>query len=379
MLIDSKEDNPFVIGKYAEDELFCDRVQETDFLRKQVQNGRNVSLISPRRLGKTDLIWHFFGQKDVLENYNVFFVDIYSTNSLNEFVYLLGKNVFSQLKSRNAQVIEQFFQIIKSLRPGFKLDAITGEPTFEMGLSYIEPHTSLDEIFEYLETAEKPCIVAIDEFQQIANYPEKNVEALLRTKIQQCRRTSFIFSGSRRHLMTQMFMSPSKPFYQSTITMNLEPIPFDKYQDFALTLFEKRGKKLEPELFEKVYKHYDGVTLFVQMLMNELYSLTAVGKTCSTDMFETARANVTLTQVPMYKEILNQLPLKQKVVLLAIAKEGRAEKITSGAFVKKYGLLSSSSVQAALKGLFERDLILETNGVYQVYDRLFSEWLKEFY
>ena len=169
--------NPFVIGKYVSEDYFCDRSDETVFLKKQVDNGRNTAIIAPRRLGKTGLIHHFFAQPDIAKRYQTIFIDIYATNSLSEFVYLLGNSIYKEIKPLHEKWAERFFGTIKSLRPGFKLDAATGEPIFDIGLGSIEhPQTTIDEIFSYLEAADKPCIVAIDEFQQITNYPEKNVE-----------------------------------------------------------------------------------------------------------------------------------------------------------------------------------------------------------
>lgn len=253
--------NPFVVGKFLSDRYFCDRVAETDFLRKQVENGRDVALISPRRLGKSGLIHHLFNQPDIREHYYLFFVDIYATSSLAEFVYLLGKEIYEVLKPLSTVWKENFFQFMTSLRVGFKLDPITGLPGLDLGLGDIHsPETTLDEIFSYLAQADKPCIIAIDEFQQIQTYSENNVEALLRTKIQQCQTAQFIFAGSKRHMMSNMFNSPAKPFYQSAISMGLEAIPVDTYADFAIRLFEERGKSVEREAIEKVWKLFDGYT-----------------------------------------------------------------------------------------------------------------------
>lgn len=262
-------------------------------------------------------------------------MDIYATTSLAEFVYLLGKAIYDELKPKKTIWAERFFQIITSLRAGFKLDMVTGEPSFDIGLGDIQaPQTTLDEIFTYLETADKPCIVAIDEFQQIGSYEEKNVEALLRTKIQQSKQTMFIFSGSKRHLMSNMFNSSSKPFYQSAISIGLEPIPIHIYVEFANRLFEQRGKLIDKSVIEEVYRMFDGYTWFVQMIMNELFALTEEGERCSMDKIEIARKNVILTQESSYKDLLANLAPKQKLVLQAIAKEGRAEGLTSSAFIK---------------------------------------------
>ena len=144
--------NPFVVGKYVSDNYFCDRVKETEFLRKQILNGRDVALISPRRMGKSGLIQHFFNQSSIREEYYVFFVDIYSTTSLAEFVYLFGKEIYEQLKPQKTQWKEKFFQVISSFRVGFKLDAMSGAPSFDLGLGDIHaPQSTLDEIFNYID------------------------------------------------------------------------------------------------------------------------------------------------------------------------------------------------------------------------------------
>ena len=372
--------NPFIVGKYVSDKYFCDRSEETAFLRKQIQNGRDVALISPRRIGKSGLIQHFFNQSDIKEQYYVFFIDIYATTSLAEFVYTLGKEIYAQLKPQSTLWKEKFFQIISSFRIGFKLDSMTGEPSFDLGLGDIQaPQTSLDEIFAYIEEADKPCIIAIDEFQQISEYAEKNVEALLRTKIQMCHHAQFIFSGSKRHVMSNMFNTPSKPFYQSAISMGLEPIPVLTYISFATRLFEERDKHIDKEVIEAIWTQYDGYTWFVQMMMNELYALTPSGKTCTAMMIDEARRNVIMSQEQSYKDMMANLPPKQKIVLQAIAREGIAQNITSAKFIKKYNLNSASSVQSAVKMLLKNDIVTQTNNEYKIYNFFFSEWLATMY
>ncbi len=372
--------NPFVIGKYVSDKYFCDREKETAFLAKQVENGRNVVLISPRRMGKTGLINHFFAQENISERYYTFFIDIYATTSLSEFVYLFGKAIYEQLKSKKTAWAERFFQIISSLRVGFKLDPHTGEPSFDIGLGDIpSPQTTLDEIFRYLEEADKPCIVAMDEFQQVGVYEEQTIEALLRTKIQQCKQTYFIFSGSKRHSMENMFNSSSKPFYQSAISMGLNPIPVDVYADFAERLFTERERSVERALIEDVHQRFSGCTWFVQMMMNELFALTDKGETCNIDKMETAWQNVVAAQEGSYKGLLSRLAPKQKILLQAVAKERNVKEITSATFIRKYNLQSASSVQSALRPLLKNDIIvLEENG-YRIYDYFLADWLASEY
>ena len=369
--------NPFVVGKYVSDEYFCDREKETDFLVRQIRNGRNTALISPRRMGKTGLIHHTFACPEIRRDYHAFFIDIYSTSSLPEFVYLLGKSVYDELKPKKKVLQEKFFRIIKSLRTGFSLDPVTGEPKFEIGIGEIvSPQTTLAEIFEYLETADKPCVVAIDEFQQIGSYEEKNIEALLRTWIQKCRNAVFVFSGSKRHLMDNMFNTSSRPFYQSAVCMGLGPIPMDVYTDFASDMFEKHGRYLDKRVAEHVYSNYDGCTWFIQMMMNELFALTPQGEKCAEDKIPLAENNVVSIQEDNFKGMLSRLAPKQKMLLQAVAREKSARGITSAEFVKRHALPSASSVQAAAKALLKEDMLTYDNGVYRVHDYFFAEWLR---
>jgi AAA+ ATPase superfamily predicted ATPase len=369
--------NPFIISGYESPLYFCDRVEETKDLMRYVTNGRNVALISTRRMGKTGLIRHCFQQSQIKDRYFTFFVDIYATGSLREFVFALGKEIFEELKPKGRKFTDQFFSIITSLRAGFRLDTVSGEPSFEIGLGDIqEAQTTLEEIFSYLEKATKPCIVAIDEFQQIEHYAEGNVEAILRTLIQKCKNTNFIFAGSQHHIMSNLFLSPSRPFYQSVSMMHLDCISLTSYTEFVSHHFKDNHRGIETAIIEKIYTQFEGHTWYLQIMFNELFSLTDVGGKCSLSLFDEALTNLISVQEFTFQEILSRLPEKQKEILIAISKEGKASAVTSGEFIRKYKLHTPSSVQSALKYLIDKDLITQQKTVYQVYDRFFGIWIK---
>lgn len=176
-------------------------------------------------------------------------------------------------------------------------------------------------------------------------------------------------------MMSNMFNSSSKPFYQSAISMGLAPIPVDTYTDFAIRLFEEHDKHLDPVVVHTIWQQYSGYTWFIQMMMNELFAMTAPEATCQPDMIAEAKRNVIMSQENSYKDLLSNLPPRQKVVLQAIAKEGLAQNITSAKFIKKYNINSASSVQAAVKNLLKNDIITLQDSDYRVYDFFFSEWL----
>jgi len=372
-----KRKNPFVTKGYAGSEYFCDRVKETKDIVSLLTNDNNLALISPRRLGKTDLIRHCFAQPEIKDDYYTFLIDIYATNSLRDFVNVFGKAILEELKPRGRKVWERFVGALKSLQSELSFD-INGCPVWGIGIGNMEnPTVTLDEIFYYLENADKPCIVAIDEFQQITHYTDdQNVEAVLRTYVQRCRQTSFIFSGSKRHLMSAIFTSPSRPFYQSVITMGLAPLSLDTYRDFATTLFRQYGKEIEDRCVDLVYETFHGITSCLQRVMNVLFLRTEKGERCTADKVADAIDYLLDLYDDNYETQLGQMSERQRTLFFAIAAEGQAKSISGGAFVKKYRLWSSSSVMSATKGLLEKDFITHENGAFMVYDPFFALWMQ---
>ena len=369
--------NPFITNGYSEPRYFCDRLRETEMLTRLLTNGNNVALISPRRLGKTDLLHHCFTQPEIQEHYYTFIIDIYATTSMRDFINVFGKSVLDELKSKGKRAWNLFLQTLSSLRSEITYDG-AGLPTWSMSIGAISnPSVSLDEIFSYLNHADKPCLVAFDEFQQITRYPDAaNVEAALRTYIQRCNNAHFVFSGSQRHLMGAIFTSPSRPFYQSVSIINLPSIPLEKYTDFVVEKFEEAGKHIEKEVIEDIYERFQGITSYMQRIMNLLFTYTPVGATCKMQMVNPCINELIDFSSDTYESLLYQMPEKQREVFLAIAKESDVKNISGSTFVRKHSLVSASSVLSAVKGLLEKDFITQDKNIYSVYDKFFTLWLK---
>ena len=376
----AKIKNPFIVTGKIEPEYFCDRVNESNRLIKSISNGNNLVVISPRRMGKTGLIQFCYDKPEIAKEYYTFFIDILHTSSLREFTYLLGRAIYDALLPRSQKMVSLFIQTIKSISGKFGFDPITNMPTFNLELGDIErPEYTLEEIFHYLAKADKPCIIAIDEFQQIAKYPEKNIEALLRTHIQKLSNSNFIFAGSERHLMQEMFTSSARPFYHSSDILELKAIPSEIYVPFVVKHFEKRNKKISVENVDWVYTLFKGHTYYIQRTFNEAFADTMEGEECSKEIIASAIDNMINASDTIFREILSNIPEKQKPLLYAIARDGEAERITSSEFIKKHSLASASSVQAAAKKLLERDIITQINKKYSVTDKLFAMWINRIY
>ena len=368
--------NPFVTNGYAGAEYFCDRVQEAEAMKSLLLNENNIALISPRRIGKTDLIWHVFNDEEIHRDYYCFVVDIYATKNLAEFVNMLGKAVVDELRPKGKRAWERFINAVSSLRPEISFD-MNGMPVWSVGLCAVDnPAVTLDEIFTYLNDADKPCLVAIDEFQQITRYEDDTIEATLRTYVQRCTNAHFIFSGSQRHLMNGIFTSPSRPFYQAVTIINLQPLDMDVYAEFCMEKFEQANKHVERAVIDLLYERFEAVTSYMHRILNVMFSRTETGGTCTPPMVDEAIDFLIRMSSDTYESLFYQMPEKQRLLFLAIARDGKAKEVNGGLFLKRHKLSSASSVSSALKGLLEKDFITVDKGVYSVYDQFFPLWLR---
>ena len=368
--------NPFITSGEIPEPYFCDRDAETKKLISMLTTGSNVCLVAPRRIGKSKLIKHLFAQPE-MEKFYTIYIDLFHTSSLRELVQTFGTAVVSVLQTKGEKTLAKILSGLRSI--GFKLssDPITGVPTLGVELGDIQsPELSVNEIFDMLEKADKPCIVAFDEFQQIVNYPEKNVEALLRGRIQHLANCNFIFCGSQRHLIAEMFMSSKRPFYASTEMMGLKPSPQDTYTEFVKRMLDQFGKTLQDGTVEYVYGLAQGNTAFMQRIFHFAFNRIGKGEECTQTVVKLAFADMLDSAEDVYQPLLSRLPEHQKMLLYAIAKVGRAQKIMSGSFIRANSLKSSSSVQAALKKLLEMDLLSVENGEYFVTDMLLQYYLQ---
>ena len=369
-----KPNNPFLISGYYSPEFFCDREQETRTILDALHNGRNVTLTAPRRMGKTGLIRHvFYRLKEQQPDIVTFYLDIYSTQSLGDFVRLFAGTVLGQLDSAPQKALSRISRFVRSCRPVFTFDELTGVPKVTIDVAPTEEENTLKEIFEYLGSSEKRCYVAIDEFQQIAEYQEKGVEALLRSHIQFLPNVNFIFAGSRQHLMQEMFTSSKRPFYQSTQLLTIGPIQQDEYAGFATGHFAAHGVKLPQEVFNTIYEKYEGHTWYVQCLLNRLYGYD---RDVDMELVSYATEQILAEYNYIYADLLKAYSSGQVRLLKAIAKEGCVKEVLAGDFISTYGLRAASSVSAAMKKLLENELVYQTSDGYIIYDRFMGEWLR---
>jgi hypothetical protein len=371
--------NPFYLIPHTPKAYFCDRAQETEDMVRFLDNGSNITLISPRRYGKTGLIYHVFDcLKERKQKVELFYADIYATSSSDDFISVLAEAVSKELKKD--ALIKSFFQKLGSIRPVFTQDPLSGEPKLSFTLQTdAQRRYTLKALLEFLEHRSTKVVVAIDEFQQIRSYEGLSMEALLRTHIQPLTNVQFIFSGSKKHTMAEMFTAENSPFYESAALYTLEKIDREVYAGFISEQFAAQKKTITPEAIDFILDWTRCHTFYTQTLCNRVFS-AAKKEVSLVDALIAADA-ILKENEGGFLERRALLTAKQWKFLVAVAKEGEVREPTGAAFLHKYGLGAPSTAARLLNALTEKEMLLETKtlegSTYCVYNVFLSRWLEK--
>ena len=375
-------DNPFIYRAYHSKELFCDRQKELQKLIKNALSGADTTLIAQRRIGKTGLIYRLFEEiKTEGIPLTPIYIDIFATRSLEDLVKVLSEAILSEFPEQTS-IGKRFSQFIRSLRPMISYDPLTSAPQLQLTMqTQQEKEQTLGQLLTFLDTQDTHVLLAIDEFQQIRNYPENNVEALLRTHIQRLNNVTFLFCGSKRHLMLDIFSSERNPFYRSTEFLALDKIPADEYAEFIQQKFRQADIDIDTEAVSYILDWTRRHTYFTQRLCHTVFNMTE--KSVDVDFVKQAAAGILQSDTIVFNQYQQILTAGQWDFLIAVAKEGEARQITSQKFLQKYKLGNASSVNRMVKSLIEKDLLNEDteNGkpVYSLNDVFLSRWLASKY
>lgn len=371
--------NPFVIKPYESKELFCDREEELSLMVQGCINHTDMTLISQRRMGKTGLILRLFDElHETGLNRQTIYVDIYASRSIDDFIKLLAEAAMRTFQPKSS-IGEKLISFIKSLRPQLSFDTITGEPQLQIAYQTAhEKEYTLRGLFDFLNAQGEPVIVAIDEFQQIRDYPEKNMEALLRSYIQQTQNLTFIFCGSKKHLMADIFANEKKPFYSSTTFISLEKISEASYANFIRHHFNLDGRTIDDESIQFILDWTRRHTYYTQQLCHTIFANN--DKNVTLDVVRAACGQLMKQGEAVYLQYRQMLTDKQWNYLIAVAKEGCVKQITASAFLKHHKIGTPSVSRRLAEALVEKGLLnddVRIDGTtYTVSDVFFSHWLE---
>jgi hypothetical protein len=370
--------NPFSVVGYHGPDLFCDRKKEAVVLMRNLLGGQNTTLISLRRMGKTALIHHVFERITMEKQGYCLYVDLYPTGSLSEMTRQLATAAMNLLPQKK-RIGKKFISFLKGLRPVIKYDPLTGAP--EVRFEYAtatDYEITLSALLNFLNEQDMDVFLAFDEFQVIASYADGNTEALLRTMIQQLNNIHFIFSGSNRHMMNEIFQDTKRPFFASTRIVSLPAISAEEYGSFIVDRFTEKKRIITPEAVDFILGWTRRHTYYTQSVCNTLFS--SGRKSIDIQWVKAICGEILDEQEKTFLQYRHLLTANQWQFLMAVAKEGRVYRPHSSEFLEKYSLGTPAGVARALDSLLTKEMIYEDSDssgrYYSVYDLFLSRWLE---
>ena len=365
--------NPFPVFGYSGPEFFCDRQEESRKLCEALTNGRNVTLVAPRRLGKTGLIHHVLRKLEVEGCARGVYIDIFAVKTLQEFVQVFARGVFSTLETRLERATKAAGRFLGACRPNLSIDSVTGAPSLSFSVDRLQVERTLQDVFEYLKSRDELIVIALDEFQQVAEFPEKGAEALLRSYIQFLPNVRFVFAGSKAHMMSEMFMTANRPFYKSTQNLSLAPIDEKVYSAFAAVFFKKARRAFSAEAFAFAYRLVDGVTWEMQSVLNRLWSKGLDG---DVDSIRAVVSEILEENAEEYAGLVSTFTVNEAKVMREVARRRRVMSPMAADFIAATGV-AASSIKLAVENLIRAQQLYRDETGLLVYDRFFGYWLAQ--
>lgn len=371
-----KKINPFPTTGYIGPEYFCDREAELQQLRENLEGGNSTTLIALRRLGKTALIRHLFHH--IEKKYLTVYLDILPTETMEQLFNRFITAVSEAIPEKTSTG-KKIWNFIRTLRPAITYDSLHGTPVITVKADAEESRRSMADLFNLLENQPMKVLVAIDEFQQILNYPESGTDAWLRSVIQQLNNVHFIFSGSQQHLMQDLFANPARPFFRSTQFLKMERINRETYRDFIIDRFADKQIKLNETVADEIIDWTDTHTYYVQLLCNRIF--THADRSIRSEDWKAVAEKLLKEQEFVFFSYREMITKPQWSLLKAIALEGRVYQPTASAFIARHELGTPATVMRSLSSLKGKELIYqdvdtEGNRFYGIYDLLFRRWIQ---
>ena len=371
--------NPFQYGAVVSGNAFCNRQQELSDLRRAIENAEKLFVLSERRYGKTSLARAVI-EKLPRKKFVSAYVDLWPTDTEGSFVAALARSITESMTSSADKALATAKKFFGSLSPSVTLDE-EGKPTLSFGLAKdarIDP--ALEEV---LETPARIAgrngarvAVVMDEFQQILEYGSDRVERKLRSVVQNHREVSYIFLGSRKHLIQKMVLDKTRPLYRAGGHYPLGPIAEKHWQPFIRERFFEAQKRIADEHIHEVCVMTQGHPFYTQHLCHVLWELCERNSAVTTGMIRAAVKVLLERESYAYTTLWESLTVPQKRFLKGLALEAASVKVFGGEFVSRYNLSSASNAQRASEALLAKDVIDRDNGSFLITDRFFRLWIQ---
>ncbi len=372
--------NPFVFGTIVSDENFAGRKDEIKEITRDLAGKTNLIIFSPRRYGKTSLMFKVI---DELKKQGIVcvYADLYPAVTKEKFANILA----SSIAKAKAGKINEIIQIIKELIPPIKLTMRPEEAEsgieLELSKGKEDIDASLTKLYDLPERVakkmKKKLVVVFDEFQEITKLDGQEIEINIRSKLQQHKNVSYVFMGSQRHLLDQMFNDKNRPLYSAGKLFNLSRLSKEEFSRFIKERFKTGGFTASKDVISQILQLTQCHPYYTQQLCHEIWNqcISQEKKSVEEEDITQAKEQVLKNQNYAYTSMWDLTKGKQRALLHAMAISDE-KTIFSTDFREKYRLGASSTVARAVEYLEEKGLVGKDRNDYVISDAFFQEWIK---
>ena len=371
--------NPFKYGGIVGKEAFCNRKKELADLYRAMENGDRLFLYSERRLGKTSLVKLALSRLPK-RRYLGAYIDLWPTDGEASFAVAVAKAITEGLAGTADKMLAAGKRFFGGLGPTITTDS-EGNP--QISFSLRGSATSIPELPDVLKAPgeiarrrKRRVVLVFDEFQRILEYGSDSAERTLRSAVQNQENVSFIFLGSRKHLIQKMFLDTNRPLYRAGGHYPLGPIETRAWQPFIRSRFTKTGKAIAGNLIRELCEKTGGHPFYTQHLCHAVWELCEPGSEVSEKAVEKAINLLLERESYAYTSLWESFAVNQRRFLAGLAHESRGVEVFGTSFIRKYNLSTPSSAQRAVDNLLERDIIDREEGTYLIVDRFFQLWIR---
>ncbi len=372
--------NPFVFGEVAEGNAFCDRREEQVTLHHDLQDSQKLFLISPRRYGKTSLL------KKVLLDLRgkgliTIYIDLYRATSLEKFLEIYCSAVATSCETVVDKIIRFASEVLPRLRPKISIDP-NGVPSIEIETTLSRKTISriLEEVIDLPNRVaiqkKKNVVVVMDEFQEILNFEGEDLEKTMRSLIQFHHQVAYVFSGSKKHILEDMFQRTDRAFYKIGKAIYLGKIPQEAFLPFIVERFRETGISISNPMVDHILDLCDNVPYNVQYLCHEIWDGCRDTTPITPEMVDDSFNRLLSEQEPAWISIWDGLPLRQRRALEIIVKQG-GKNLYSGSADRHQIAGSTASLQTSLKALVKKGIVEKVEDCHVISDVFFAAWLRQ--
>jgi hypothetical protein len=364
--------NPFRYGQVVLDKDFCPRPQLEKILTDYISSAQNVLLEGERRTGKTSLIYQVMLS---LKKLRLLYIDIMEIKTVDDFCRRVIKAIFSMEQKSGA--VEKIFKSLAHLKPSITIDPLTGSPSVSLDASIRLKPESIEGLFDLIEAEnkKKKMAVVFDEFQDILKVENPSAAlAILRSKVQFHGDIPYIFAGSVRNQMNEIFNDPGSAFFKSAVTVNVGTLDKEIFSEFLQSKFRLEKRIISQDLLKKIFEIAQEVPGDVQQLCSAIWETTLPGNNITADAVPPALELIYSRELKGYETTMAQVTAQQLRCLLGLARVG-GESPLSSRFLKATGITQPASVKKALNRLEKLRIIYRYKGEYRFINPFFRSWL----